>query len=52
MMTEIIDLEARKAYGTIYEAIIAASKELGIDEEGAIAIAVRSLEILQARGCL
>ncbi|MBK4217034.1 hypothetical protein JJJ17_13945 [Paracoccus caeni] len=50
MVGEIIDLEARKAYGSIYEAIIAASKEFGIDEEGATAIALRSLEILHERG--
>jgi hypothetical protein len=48
-MVEIYDMEARKAYNAIYEAIIEASKALGIDEEGSITIAVRTLEILQAR---
>lgn len=48
-MTEVTSLDARKAYGAIYEAILQACKEMRIDEEAAAALAVRSLEILQGR---
>lgn len=48
-MTEVTSLDAREAYEAIYEAIIQASREVGIDEEAAVALAIRSLEILQSR---
>ena len=48
-MTDVTSLGARKAYGAIYEAILQARKEMGIDEEAATALAVRSLEALHGR---
>ena len=48
-MTEVTSLDAREAYEAIYQAIVQASRELGIDEEAAVGLAIRSLEILQAR---
>lgn len=48
-MTEVTSMDARKAYGAIYEAILQACEEMGINEEAATALGVRSLEILQGR---
>ena len=49
-MTEVTSLDAREADEAIYKAIIQAGREVGIDEEAAAALAIRSLEILQSRG--
>jgi len=46
----VMSLSAREAHEAIYKVIIQASMEFGIDEEAAVALAIRSLEILQARG--
>jgi hypothetical protein len=47
-MTEITDPRTREGYGTLFEAVLQACAEAGLEEDVAVGIAVRTLEIVQA----
>jgi hypothetical protein len=43
-----IDRRVREGYGTLFEAVLKACGEAGLDEDTATSIAVRTVEIVQA----
>lgn len=47
-MTEVQDPRVREGYGTLFEAVLQACAEVGLDEDVATDIAVRTVEIVQA----
>lgn len=47
-MPERIDRRVREGYGTLFEAVLKACGEAGLDEDTATSIAVRTVEIVQA----
>ena len=47
-MTRNTDRHVREGYGTLFEAVLQACAEAGLKEEAATAIAVRTVEIVQA----
>lgn len=51
-MTEITDPKVREGYGTLFEAVLQACAEAGLEKDQATAIAVRTVEIVQAGNML
>ncbi len=47
-MTEVNDAKVREGYGTLFEAVLKACAEAGLNEDAATSIAVRTVEIVQA----
>ncbi|GHG38358.1 hypothetical protein [Paracoccus aerius] len=47
-MTRNTDRHVREGYGTLFEAVLQACVEAGLKAEAATAIAVRTVEIVQA----
>ena len=47
-MPEMTDPRVREGYGTLFEAVLKACGQAGLDEDTAIGIAVRTGEIVQA----
>ena len=47
-MPERIDPRVREGYGTLFEAVLKACAEAGLDDDNATGIAVRTVEIVQA----